>query len=113
MNQTVKIFCPRNLATVMNLTASVINVRETLSPLKTIDQYDNTVKFSSQKAGQKTDPITTNMRDFDGNNKTGENEKDEMKRTKIIIMVINIAAVVFCSGLLINQALICLKRYHF
>ena len=107
------IFCPRNLATVMNLNASVINVRETLSPLKTKDEYDNTDKFSSQKSGEKTDPINTNMTAFGGNNKTEENEKDEMKRTKIIILLINIAAVVFCSGLLINQALICLKRYHF
>ena len=97
----------------MNLTASVINVRETLSPLKTKDKYNDIVKFSSQKTGEKTDPIKTNMTAFDGNNKTRENEKDQMKRTKIIILLINIAAVVFCSGLLINQALICLKRYHF
>ena len=110
MNQTINVSCQRSFAAVMDSTVSVINVRETPSPAYTKDEYDNTVKLSFQKAGEKTDPIKTNMPAFDRNNKTWENEKAELKWTKIIILFINIAAVLFCTGLLINQVLICLKR---
>lgn len=75
-------------------------------------QIKNSSWMSSQKVGEKTDSITTNMTEFGGNIKPLENEKVKMKQTKRKILFVNVAAIVFCTGLLINRASICLERYH-
>ena len=73
-------------------------------------QLETSLWLSSQKVPEKTDPMATNMTAFDGNNKPGESENDEMKETKRKMLFINVAAVLICTGLLINRASICLER---
>ena len=70
----------------------------------------NTLSLSIQKAWEKTPPIATNMTDFEGNNEPGENDDDEIKETRHKMKFVNVAAVVICTGLLINRASICVQR---
>ena len=75
-------------------------------------QLKNSSWLSSQTVGEITDPSTTDMTAFDGNAKPWENEKVNMKRTKRKILLVNVVAIVFCLGLLVNRASICLERSH-
>ena len=69
--------------------------------------------LSSQKVWENIEPIATIMTDMEGSNQPKENEDDEMKETKRIMMFVNVAAIVICTGVLINRASICLERYIF
>ena len=76
-------------------------------------QFKNSHWFSNQKIWEDTDPVATIATAFNGTNKAGqkETENDEMKGTKRTFLVINVLAILICTGLLINRALICLERY--
>ena len=77
-------------------------------------ELKNSSWWSGQKVGYDNDKMAIDMTAIGGNNKPGENENDEMKGTKRTIKVVNVAAVVICTGLLINRASICLERcYNF
>ena len=77
-------------------------------------QFKNSSWFSNQKIWEQTDPVSTLATAFNGTTLAGEkdNEKDEMKGIKRKILVVNVVAILICTGLLINRALMCLERYH-
>ena len=76
-------------------------------------QFKNSSWFSNQKIWEQTDPVATIATAFNGSNKPGEkdSEKDEMQGTKRKMMVVNVGAILICTGLLINRAWLCLDRY--
>ena len=76
-------------------------------------EYKNSSWFSNQKIWEQTDPVATIATAFSGTNKPGgkDSETDEMKGTKQKMMVVNVCAILICTGLLINRAWICLDRY--
>ena len=78
------------------------------------NQFKNSSWFSNQKIWENTDPVTTLATAFNGTNKIGEkdDENDDMKGTKRKILVVNVVAILICTGLLINRALMCLERCH-
>ena len=78
---------------------------------RTRSQLKTSLWPSSKKVSEKTDPIAVNMAAFDGNNKLGESENDDLKETKRKMLFVNVGAIVICTGLLINRASICLERY--
>ena len=65
-------------------------------------ELKNSSWWSGQKVGYDNDKMAIDMTAIGGNNKPGENENDEMKGTKRTIKVVNVAAVVDCTGLLIK-----------
>ena len=78
------------------------------------NQFKNSSWFSNQKIWENTDPVTTLATAFNGTNKIGEkdDENDDMKGTKRKILVVNVVAILICTGLLINRALMCLERLN-
>ena len=74
-------------------------------------QSRNTSRISSIRMWEQIDPVVAVASPFDGGNKPLRNEHDEMKPTRRKILFINVAAIVICTGLLINRAYICIERY--
>ena len=68
-------------------------------------------RISSKKMWEQTDPVVTITSAIHVANKPWWNENDVMKGTKRKILLVNIAAIVICIGLLINRTFICIKRY--
>ena len=76
------------------------------------NQLQNSPSLSSQKIWETTDPMATNITALNRSNKSAEDENDEMKGTKRKIQFVNVAAIVICTGVLINRISICLERCY-